>query len=118
MQTSMNNQANQCLARAWALLDRAEQLARQAVRDETGPSLWLLTANSILRARDALEALHPAAPHTFGIDALPDGNCQDLVRAAVCELASIPRGHEPLGLSLALVYLADAEHETGGRFCR
>ena len=24
MQTSMNNQANQCLARAWALLDRAE----------------------------------------------------------------------------------------------
>jgi hypothetical protein len=117
MQTSMNNQANQCFARAWALLDRAEQLARQAVRAETGPSLWLLAANSILRARDALEAIHPAAPHASRVGVLPDGNCQDLVRAAVCELASIPRGHEPLGLSLALVHLADAEHETGGRFC-
>ena len=117
MQTSMNNQANQCLARAWALLDRAEQLARQAVREETGPSLWLLAANSILRARDALEAIHPAAPHTSRVGALPDGNCQDLVRAAVCELASIPRGHEPLGLSLALVHLADAEHVVGGRPC-
>ena len=115
MQTSMNNQANQCLARAWALLDRAEQLARQGVRDEAGPSLWLLAANSILRARDALEAIHPAAPHTSRVGALPDGNCQDLVRAAVCELASIPRGHEPLGLSLALVHLVDAEHEVGGR---
>lgn len=63
MQTSMNNQANQCLARAWALLDRAEQLAREGVRDETGPSLWLLAANSILRARDVLEAIHPATTH-------------------------------------------------------
>jgi hypothetical protein len=115
MQTTINNQANQCLARAWALLDRAEQLARQGVRDEAGPSLWLLAANSILRARDALEAIHPAAPHTSRVGALPDGNCQDLVRAAVCELASIPRGHEPLGLSLALVHLVDAEHEVGGR---
>jgi len=117
MQTSMNNQANQSLARAWALLDRAEHLARQEVRDEAGPALWLLAANSILRARDVLEAIHPAAPHSSRVDVLPDGNCQDLVRAAVCELASIPRGHEPLGLSLVLVYLADAEHEVGGRFC-
>ena len=90
MQTSMNDQANQCLARAWALLDRAEHLARQGVRDEIGPSLWLLDANSILRARDALEAIHPAAPHTIGIDALPDGNCQDLVRAAVVSLRASP----------------------------
>ena len=117
MQTAMNDQANQCLARAWALLDRAEHLARQAVRDEAGPSLWLLAANSILRARDALEVIHPAAPHTNGVDALPDGNCPDLVRAAVEQLASTPKGHQPAGLSLALVHLAEAEHEVGGRNC-
>ena len=117
MQTSMNDQANRCLARAWALLDRAEHLARQGVRDETGPSLWLLAANSILRARDALEAIHPAAPHTICVDALPDGNCRDLIGAAVEQLANIPQGHEPAGLSLALVHLADAEHEVGGRLC-
>ena len=117
MQTSMNNQANQCLARAWALLDRAEHLARQDVRAETGPSLWLLAANSILRARDALEAIHPPASHTKGVDALPEGTCRDLVRAAVEQLASIPQGHEPAGLSLALVHLAEAEHEVGGRNC-
>jgi len=116
MQTSMNDQANARLVRAWALLDRAEHLARQGVRDETGPSLWLLAANSILRARDALEAIHPAAPHTIGVDALPDGNCRDLVRAAVEQLASMPQGHEPAGLPLTLVHLADAEHEVGGRF--
>jgi len=116
MQTAMNDQANQCLARAWALLDRGEHLARQAIRDEAGPSLWLLAANSLLRARDALEAIHPPAPHTKGVDALPDGNCQDLVRAAVEQLASIPQGHEPAGFPLALVHLAEAEHEVGGRF--
>ena len=114
MQTSINDQANQCLARAWALLDRAEHLARQGVRDEAGPSLWLLAANSILRARDALEAIHPAAPHTRGVDALPDGNCPDLVRAAVEQLASIPQGHEPAGLSLALVHLAEADTKSAG----
>ncbi len=117
MQTSMNDQANQCLAQAWALLDRAEHLARQGVCDETGPSLWLLAANSILRARDALEAIHPDAPHTSRVGVLPDGTCQDLVRAAVEQLASIPQGHEPAGLSSALVHLAEAEHEVGGRNC-
>jgi hypothetical protein len=117
MQTSMNDQAEQGLVQAWALLDRAEHMARQAVRDEAGPSLWLLAANSILRARDALEAIHPPASHTGGADALPDGNCADLVRAAVDQLASIPQGHEPAGFSLALVHLAAAEHEVGGRFC-
>lgn len=117
MQTSMNDQADQGLVRAWALLDRAEHLARQAIRDEAGPSLWLLAANSILRARDALEAIHPAASHAIGVDALPGGNCRDLVRAAVEQLASIPQGHEPAGLSLALVYLAEAGQEVGGRNC-
>jgi hypothetical protein len=116
MQTSMSDQAHQCLAHAWALLDRAEHVARQAVRDEAGPSLWLLAANSILRARDALEAIHPAAPHAWRVDILPDGNCLDLVHAAVEQLASIPKGHEPAGLSLALGHLAEAEHEVGGRF--
>jgi len=115
MQTSMNDEAEQGLARAWALLDRAEHLARQGVRDETGPSLWLLAANSILRARDTLEAIHPGAPHTICVDALPGGKCRDLVGAAVEQLASIPQGHEPAGLSLALVHLAEAEHEVGGR---
>jgi hypothetical protein len=117
MQTSMNNQANQCLARAWALLDRGEHQARQAAGDEADPSLWLLAANSILRARDALEAIHPAASNTFGVDALPGGNCQELVQAAVEQLASIPQGHAPAGLFLALVHLAQAGHEVDGRSC-
>ena len=117
MQTSMNDQPEQALVRAWALLDRAEHLARQAFRDEAGPWLWLLAANSILRARNALEAIHPAAPHTRGVDVLPDGNCPDLVRAAVEQLASIPQGHEPAGFPLVLVHLAEAEHEVGGRNC-
>jgi len=116
MQTSINNQAHQCLARAWALLDRAEGMARQAGRVEPGPWLWLLAANSILRARDALEAIHPTAPDMSGVGALPDGTCQDLLRAAAEQLASIPKGHEPAGLSLALVHLAEAEHEVAGRF--
>jgi len=116
MQTSMNNQTHQCLARAWALLDRAEGLARQAGRVEAGPWLWFLAANSILRARDALEAIHPTAPHASGVGALPDGTCQDLLRAAVDQFASIPKGHEPAGLSVALVHLAEAEHEVAGRF--
>jgi hypothetical protein len=114
MKTQMNKQGNQRLARAWALLDRAEQLARQTARDEAGPSLWLLAANSILRARDALEAIDPAAPNTGEVDAAFDGNCRDLVRAAVRELAAIPQ--ESVGLSVALVHLAAAEHEVGGRF--
>jgi hypothetical protein len=118
MQTSTNDQAHRHLARAWALLDRAEQLARQAARDEAGPSLWLLAANSILRARDSIEAIDPAAPHTAGPDALFDGDCQALVWAAVCEVACIPASQEPVGLSVALVHLAAAEHEVGGRFCR
>lgn len=116
MKTSMNNQGNQRLARAWALLDRAEQLARQSARAEVDPSLWLLAANSILRARDALEAIDPAAPYTGAVGAGFDGNCQDLVWAAVCELATIPKAEEPVGLSAALVHLAAAEHEVGGRF--
>jgi hypothetical protein len=115
MQTSMNDQANQCLARAWALLDRGEHQARQAAGDEAGPSLWLLAANSILRARDALEAIHPAAPLAGGVDALPEGTCRDLVQAAAVQLASIPQGHGPAGLSLALVHLAQADHEVRGR---
>jgi hypothetical protein len=117
MQTSMNDQANACLAQAWALLDRGEHQARQAAGDEDDPSLWLLAANSILRARDALEAIHPAASNTFVVDALPEGDCQELVAAAVEQLAAIPQGHAPVGLFLALVHLAQASHEVGGRSC-
>ena len=116
--TSMIDKANQRLARAWACLDRAEALARRAAHGEAGLSLWLLAANSILRARDALEAIHPAAAETGAVDALVVGDCRQLVWAAAGELASIPLGHEPAGLSVALVHLAAAEHEVGGRFCR
>jgi hypothetical protein len=118
MQISMNDQANQGVARAWALLDRAEHLARQCAGEETGPPLWLLAANSIQRARDALEAIDPAAPDGVGLAAQPNESCADLVRAAFEQLARIPAGYEPAGLSMALVHLAEAEHEVGGRFCR
>ena len=70
MKTASNDQAHQHLALAWARLDRAEQLARRAARAEAQPSLWLLAANSILRARDALEAIDPRAPHTDPVAAL------------------------------------------------
>ena len=66
MQTSTNDHAHRHLARAWALLDQAEQLARQAVQNEAGPSPWLLAANSILRVRDSMEAIHPFAPTRTG----------------------------------------------------
>jgi hypothetical protein len=116
--TSINDETHQCLARAWALLDGAEYLARQAVQTETDSSLWLLAANSILRARDALEAIYPDAVHMGGDDSLPDGTGQDLVQAAARELRNIPQGHEAEGLALVLRYLAEAEHEVGGRFRR
>lgn len=80
MPTSMNDEANECLAQTWALLDRAELLAWRAAGDEAGPSLWLLTANSILRARAALEAIHPAASNTFGIHGLPGGTAKNWSR--------------------------------------
>lgn len=118
MHTSINDEAHQSLARAWALLDGAEYLARQAVQTETDSSLWLLAANSILRARDALEAIYPAAAHGGGDDSLPDGTGQDLVQAAARQLRNIPQGHETEALSLVLGYLAEAEHEVGGRFRR
>jgi len=118
MHTPINDEAHQSLGRAWVLLDRAEHLARQAVQTETGSSLWLLAANSVLRARDALEATYPAAPHVGGVEPLPAGTCQDLVQAAAQQLRNIPEGHEPEGLSLVLGYLAEAEHEVGGRFRR
>jgi hypothetical protein len=116
MHTSINDEAHQSLARAWVLLDRAEHLAGQAVQTEAGSSLWLLAANSILRARDALEAIYPAAPHVGDVEPQPDGTCQDLVWAAAQQLRRIPQGHEPEGLSLVLVHLVEAEHEVGGRF--
>jgi hypothetical protein len=118
MHTSISDQAHQSLARAWALLDGAEHLARQAVQTETDSSLWLLAANSILRARDAIEAIYPAAARVGGDDSLPDGTSQDLVQAAARQLRNIPPGHEPEGLALVLRYLAEAEHEVGGRFRR
>lgn len=117
MQTWCNDQGDRCLARAWALLDRGEHLARRAGGDEAGPGLWLLAANSILRARDALEAIHPAAPHRRGVHTPLDGTCSDLVQAAAQQLAVIPPGHEPTGLYLVLVHLAEADHEVEGRSC-
>lgn len=111
----MIDKAHQHLARAWARLDRAEALARQAARGEAEPSLWLLAVNSILRARDALEAIHPAAAETGALGALVGGDCRHLVWAAAGELASIPAGHEPAGLSVALVHLALFGRRCGSR---
>ena len=118
MHTSMNDQDHQSLARAWALLDGAECLARQAAQSETDSSLWLLAANSILRARDALEAIYPAAAHVGGAESLLEGTSQDLVQAAARQLRNIPQDQETEGLSLVLGYLAEAELEVGGRFHR
>jgi hypothetical protein len=118
MHTSISDAARQSLARAWALLDGAEYLARQAVQTESDSSLWLLAANAVLRARDALEAIYPAAAQVGGVDSRPVGTCQDLVQAAARQLRSIPQGHEAEGLALVLGYLAEAEHEVGGRFRR
>jgi hypothetical protein len=47
MHTSINDEDRQSLVRAWALLDGAEYLARQAVQTESDSSLWLLAANSV-----------------------------------------------------------------------
>ena len=116
MHTSINDEAHQSIASAWALLDGAEYLARQAIQTETDSSLWLLAANSILRARDALEAIYPAAAHWGGHELLPDGTVQDLVQAAARQLRNIPQGQEAEGLALVLGYLAEAEQEVGGRF--
>ena len=118
MHISINDDAQQPLARAWALLDGAEYLARHAVRTETDSSLWLLAANSILRARDALEAIYPAAAHGGGHELMPDGTGQDMVQAAARQLRNIPQGQEDEGLALVLGYLAEAEHEIGGRYRR
>jgi hypothetical protein len=117
MQTSAGEHGDQCLARAWALLDRGEHLARQGAGDQAGAGLGLLAANAIMRARDALEVIHPAAAGSRGLQVPGEGTCSDLVRAAAQQLASIPAGHEPAGLSLALVHLADADHEVEGRSC-
>ena len=116
MHTSINDEDHQSLARAWALLDGAEYLARQAVQTETDSSLWLLAANSVVRARDALEAIYPDAADGGGVESLPDGTAQDLVQAAAKQLRNIPQGHQTEGLSLVLGYLAEAEHEVGGRY--
>jgi hypothetical protein len=100
--TSGREQADRALAQTWALLDRAEHQVRAEVRAKAGLCLPLL------------EAIHPAAPFAAGLDALPGGTCQDLVRAAAGQLASIPAGHEPRGLPLALDHLGVAELEGGG----
>ena len=116
MHISINDDAQQPLARAWALLDGAEYLARQTAQTATDSSLSLLAANSILRARDALEAIYPAAAHGGGHELMPDGTGQDMVQAAARQLRNIPQDQETEGLSLVLGYLAEAELEVGGRF--
>ena len=118
MHTSINDEVHQSIARAWALLDGAEYLARQAAQTETDSSLWLLAANSVLRARDSLEAIYPDAAHVGGLESVPDGTGQDLVQAAARQLRNIPQAHATEGLSLVLGYLAEAEHEVGGRYRR
>ena len=117
MATSSGEAGELALARAWALLDRGEHLAREGGGDQDGAGLWIVAANAILRARDALEAIHPPAAGRPYMPVAFEGTCRDLVAAAAHQLASIPPGHEPAGLSLALFHLQDAGHEVGGRSC-
>jgi hypothetical protein len=106
---SADDAADQRLVSAWVLLERGEQLARQGA----GPWLWLLAANAIGLARDAVESIHPAAPRSDALQ-VPDGRtCLDLVQAAAGQLGGIPAGHEPPGLWLALEHLARARDEVG-----
>jgi hypothetical protein len=118
MNISKHDQGDGCLARAWALLAAGEHLARGSGEQKPGPGLWLLAANAILRARDCLEAIHPCSASAGGDDAVPqwpDMTCSELVAAAAQELASIPPGLEPPGLSLALYHLVEASGEVAGR---
>ena len=78
--------------------------------------LCLLAANSILRARDALAVIQPAAPLAGAVTALPERTCAGMVTAAAGLLAGIPHGHEPAALPLALVHLARAGHDLQERF--
>jgi hypothetical protein len=116
MATSRTDQGDRCLARAWALLDRGEHLAR-AGDGQDGAGLWLLAANAILRARDALEAVHPAASSGRSRQVPVEGTCAELVRSAARQLARVPSGHEPAGLWLALVHLGEAELEVRELWC-
>ena len=117
MAVSRTEHGDRCVARAWALLDRGEHLARQGDGNPAGAGLWLLAANAILRARDALEAVHPAAPGSRSRQVLVEGTCSELVRSAAQQLARIPAGDEPAGLRLALVHLAQADEEVRARWC-
>jgi hypothetical protein len=117
MQTTMNGQVNEVLDRAGRSVSVPRTWHDGPFTTTRGPSLRLLAAYSILAAGDALEAVNPVAPHPVGVDPVPDGACRVPVRVAVCEPASIPQGHQPEGPSLALVHLADADHEVGGRIC-
>jgi len=83
------------------LHDRGENLARQAPGYQIGARLWLLGANDILRAHDALEAIVPAVPLPCGVHAPADGTCTHLLAPAAQQLRSIPKGHQPAGLALA-----------------
>ena len=118
LQSSLDEQADGCLARAWVLLDRGEQLARQAAGNQGVPALWLLAANAILGARDALETVGAGVSPAGSTDEPAGGTCRDVVAAAAQQLASIPTGHAPPGLYLALVYLVQAGHEVEQWWCR
>jgi hypothetical protein len=117
MATARTEQGDRCVARAWALLDRGEHLPRQGDGNPAGAGLWLLAANAILRARDALEAVHPAAPGSRSRQVLVEGTCSELVRSAARQLGRIPAGDEPAGLGLALVHLAKADEVVQERLC-
>ena len=117
MATSRTEHGDRCVVRAWALLERAEHLARRGDGNPAGADLWLLAANAILRARDALEVVHPAASGSRSPQILVGGTCSELVRSAARQLARIPAGDEPAGLRLALVHLTRADEEVQERLC-
>lgn len=114
MTTTDTDAARERIGRAGQLLAAAEELALRAWRADPA-SPWLLHANAIRAAREALA--HFALPLPPG-PALPGdahpaepadpADPADLARRAREELNAIPDGQVPLGLGVPLVYLANA----------
>jgi hypothetical protein len=103
MTTTEGGAAQQRIHRAGKLLSAAEELAMQAWREDP-TSAWLLHANALMTAREALAHFGVPPP----ADAPTGGDPAELARRARDELDGIPDGDAPAGIGVPLVYLADA----------
>jgi hypothetical protein len=117
IQTTTNGQANQVLAEHGRSVSAPNTCQQRQVGADPGPSSWLPAADGSLRAGDGLKAIKAVPPHADGADPVPDGPCRHLVRAAVCELASIHQGQRPEAESLALVLLYQCPYGLCRRSC-